>query len=453
MIGTAIAVILALLILWVPLPFGSVLQWSHDVIRVVAAIVLVLAAFKINRRGLRAVAIPAAAIALVGLLGILQASSWPIDMVESLSPDLARLAPSVEDGVIESAPLTLARTASRSTGITWLAVAACLIAAASASGSALWRRLLGASIIAAACFQVIFGAQHWFARSSSIWGVQIGGTVSRLRGSFVNPDHLAFYLGFALCVVFAWGWVSVRRALQVPAIERRIVLVVPPALLWLTLMAALSFTGSRAGLVAAIIATLVQGLLLALLAGRWRVGTVGLLAPVAGVLFVAIVGLQAGLGRWLATSGYELTWNERLVTYQASLDLWQRAPVLGTGLASFREAYPLVQPTEVGAFWRHAHNDYLEVMVTTGLGGAVILTVGGLALLLGLVRVLRYGERSEGRAAALAALGACVAVALHSGVDFALSMPANAVTFAIICGVAAAVPLRSDDEPFPGEKV
>ena len=43
-------------------------------------------------------------------------------------------------------------------------------------------------------------------------------------------------------------------------------------------------------------------------------------------------------------------------------------------------------------------------------------------------------------------LGSCVAVALHSGVDFGLSMPANAVTFAIMLGAAAAVPLRSDNE-------
>jgi hypothetical protein len=57
---------------------------------------------------------------------------------------------------------------------------------------------------------------------------------------------------------------------------------------------------------------------------------------------------------------------------------------------------------------------------------------------MGLVPLLRDGERSEDRAAALAALGALAAVAVHSCFDFGLSMPANSATLAIILGAALA---------------
>jgi hypothetical protein len=56
-----------------------------------------------------------------------------------------------------------------------------------------------------------------------------------------------------------------------------------------------------------------------------------------------------------------------------------------------------------------------------------------------LARTLQKGERSEDRAAGLAALGALAGGALHSCFDFGLTVPANAVTFAIVCGAAAGV--------------
>ncbi len=181
---------------------------------------------------------------------------------------------------------------------------------------------------------------------------------------------------------------------------------------------------------------------------HWRGGAAGVLAVAVGLGAVGVIGLQQGLGRWLGTSQYELSWNDRLVVYRSTVELWQRFPLVGTGLATFREASPTVVPREAnGAWYWHAHNDYLEVLATTGVVGAAILLVGAVLVLRRLGRVVLHAPRSEDRGAALAARGALAAVAVHSLFDFGLSLPANSATLAIVCGAALAVRVERPTTP------
>ncbi len=156
--------------------------------------------------------------------------------------------------------------------------------------------------------------------------MEVGNTPDRLRGTFVNPDHMAVYLEMALAVAFSWCWWAVLRARKQAVFEGRMLSIVPPVLLWLVLFTGLAFSGSRAGMLAAIFAAGVQGLLAAWMLGRWRVGLVGGGAVLAGFL---TIGFQQGLGRWMATSSHELTWSVRLMGYQAALDLWRQFPSTG----------------------------------------------------------------------------------------------------------------------------
>jgi O-antigen ligase len=455
---SVLPVLLAALVLWVPLPFGSVVPWSHTVLQVTACLLLALAAIPTRRTSdLRPAALPAACIAAVALLGALQASTFPATIVRTISPEHARLQAVAHEalgqaGVAREVPssLSLAPDATRAAALTFAAVAACLLAAAAARERS-HRRVLAFALLASALFQVLYGAAGLAARRGMIWGQAVAGDPARLRGTFVNADHLAFYLELALSVAFAWGWWALRRARETIAPERRIALVAGPALVWVTLFLGLAFTGSRAGLAAAATGTVAQGLLLAASRRRWRGGVGGILVMLVGIGAVAAIGLQQGLGRWLATSQHELAWNDRLRVYGASWELWHRFPWIGTGLASFRDAFSLLAPRELTglAYW-HAHNDYLEVLVTAGVVGAVLLAVAAAVLVVRLARGLRDGERTEHRAAALAALGALAAVAVHSFFDFGLSLPANAATLAILVGAALAARRSSKREDEEG---
>lgn len=430
--ATGVAVALAALLLWAPLPFGSVTRWGSAVLQVVAFGALGFAALTARARDLRAVAAPAAALGAIALLGALQALPWPRPVAAALSPRHADLF--AEDG---GTPLSLAPDASGRAALTWAAAAAVLVASAVVSRRRDRRRWLGAAVLAAALFQVLYGSRRWLSRATEIWGVPVPGDPSRLRGTFVNPDHLALYLEIALAIAFAWGWWAARRARLDLSAERRLLFLAPPVLVWLTLFLGLAFTGSRGGMAAAVFAVAAQGLLLAGAARQRRLAPVGALAALAGLGVVAVIGLQEGLGRLAATSAYEVTWNARREVYAATWDLWQGFPWLGTGLGAFRDSLALTQPADLPGTWWHAHSDWLELLATTGLLGAAALLAGLVPLVIRLAWGWTADRRSEDRAAVLAALGALVSLAIHESIDFGLTMPASAITLAALVGAAA----------------
>jgi O-antigen ligase len=206
------------------------------------------------------------------------------------------------------------------------------------------------------------------------------------------------------------------------------------------IFAAIAFTGSRAGLLAAVGATVAQGVAAAVPRRRWRLAPGGVGLALIGIAAVAALGLQQGLGRWLATTPYDVSWAARRRVYGGTVDLWQRFPWTGSGMGSFRDAFPLVAPAEVGGGWWHAHNDWLEALATLGLPGAVLLLVGLAALVQRLFAVLGGTSRGEDRAAALAAYGGLVAAAVHSALDFGLTIPANALALTLLAGAGAGAP-------------
>ena len=462
--------LLALVLLWAPLPFGSVTRSGAAGLEASAFVALALAfvaACLGPRSGarhpptapsaaaapappranplapLRTVALPLAALAGLALLGVVQSLPWPPSLLARASPEHARLfrqaASLLPAGAVVRPSLSLAASESAATGLLWAAWGAALAAAALVGGRRANRRALGAALVLAAGFQVVFGARGWSARGTTLWGVEVPGT-PRLRGSFVNPDHLALYLELALAVVFAWAWWSARRAWREPSLERRVLLVAPPALLWLTLFTGLAFTGSRAGLASALLAVALQGVLVTVAERRTErsltLALGGAAAAALGIGVVAAIGLEQGFGRLLG-SPLDVTWEARRRTWAATWELFRRFPWTGAGLGSFRDAFPLVQPADLAGSWRHAHSDPLELLATAGLLGAALAALGLLGLFRRLLGVLRTGRRSEDRAAGLAALGALAALAIHEPLDFGLTLPANALTLAVLVGAAA----------------
>jgi O-antigen ligase len=441
-----LAAFLVLLLAFAPLPFGGVTPWAQALLRGLCFAALVLAAAALDRpAALRPALVPAVALTAMALLGALQAAPLPAWLVAAVSPEHASLERQAAElaGEPSTPRLTLAAAATRSAALGWAAAAAAFLAAAVAGRHRELRRWLAGALVAGALFQVFFGARDWFAHARTLWGVELQASALRLRGTFVNPNHLASYLEMALPVVFAWGWWAARRAMDQTRMERRLLLVAPPALLWLTLFAGLSFTGSRGGLLAAVAAVTVQGVLLARNRGRWWVAPLGALAALAGLAVVASVGLREGLGRLLETSLADVSWGARLREYGVALELWGRFPATGVGLGTFRDAFPLAQPADLQGTWWHPHSSLLEVLVTAGPLGAALLATGIVALLRRLGTVLKEGGRSEDRAAALASFGVLASLGLHESFDFGLTMPANAVTLAVLLGSVTVAKTRA----------
>ena len=440
--NVALTGLLAALLLWAPLPFGGVTTWGEATLQVLAFCALALTMVAIQRLSdLRPVALPAAALAAIALLGLLQALPWPEAVVSLLSPGLARLhdqaAALIGAAAAGPARFSVSPAATRAAALTWAATAACLLAGAAAGRRRYRRRWLGGAIVAAALVQVFFGARNANAGERTLWGVEVPIAASRLHGTFFNPNHLAVYLEIALALTFAWGWWAMRRARAQLALDRRVLALAPPTLIWLTLFAGLTFTASRGGLVAALAGIVAQGVLLATVQRRWAPAMLGAAAAIAGIAAALAMGLQAGPARMLATMPFDVSVGARRQAWSATVALWKSFPVTGTGLGTFRDAFTLEQPTSLEGTWWHAHSDPIELLATTGLAGPLLLAAGLVVLVLRLIAVLRGGRRSEDRAAGLAALGALAAVGVHEWYDFGLTIPANALTLAVLAGAAA----------------
>jgi O-antigen ligase len=124
----------------------------------------------------------------------------------------------------------------------------------------------------------------------------------------------------------------------------------------------------------------------------------------------------------------------RFTAYQKTVGAIGDAPWLGTGYGTFPEVFRSYQSGVSDAFWNHAHNTYLENALELGLPATALLvgSIGWLAY------VCAHSLRRRRARALYPCLGvaATTLVGLHSLLDFSLEIPAVAVTYAAIMGVA-----------------
>jgi hypothetical protein len=243
----ATVAVLAAALAWAPLPFGSVEPWAEAVLRLAAAAALALAAAVPDAgHRLRRAALPAAALAGLALLGWLQTLPLPAAVAGLLSPRHRQAWEGAAEilGADVAVRLSIAPTATRDTALSFLAAGAALAAAALVGSRRRSLRALLAAFLAGTLFSLGYGLRRWLAGSTVVWGVDLASFSSRLRGTFVNPNHFAVQLEIALAVVFAWGWWALRRARRERSPDRGLLLVGPPAVLWLLLFAGLALTGS-----------------------------------------------------------------------------------------------------------------------------------------------------------------------------------------------------------------
>jgi O-antigen ligase len=123
-------------------------------------------------------------------------------------------------------------------------------------------------------------------------------------------------------------------------------------------------------------------------------------------------------------------------TWTAIRDFW---PV-GSGLGTFAEIYPSYEDpfSVMRAYVNHAHNDYLELALETGIAG---LTVLGAFLIWWAVRGWGIWGDNTSSPYAKAAVIASAALLIHSLVDYPLRTAGLSAVFAACLGLMAA-PLR-----------
>jgi O-antigen ligase len=314
------------------------------------------------------------------------------------------------------------------------------------------RRLALALVVcAAATFEAAYGIRQAALQRYEIWGWTNGLIFNRVSGTFVNPNHFAHYTAIAVPMALylaAAAWY--RSGTSRTPLRQRLVVLVERQLLWMIfaiLAAVLCVTAILLAQSRGAMFSLAGGVLIvaSFLPGK-RMARLAF-GAVAGLLVVLalafFLGPERTIARFIPVAGESRSLAGRRVGIEAAVRLWERFPVLGSGLGTFDRVVLLEQREGLDKFYQHAHNDYAELAATSGTLGyliAVVTLFGGYVALLKMTFGRDAAELSWLRRAFQAAALTSLTIAMvHALVDFNFFIPANPATLAAIVGAAVSV--------------
>lgn len=191
-------------------------------------------------------------------------------------------------------------------------------------------------------------------------------------------------------------------------------------------------------------------ILLAVLLLRSRQGNWKNALMLGGILFL-VIGFLVWLGGNELThrlisihseARSEITGGMRVDIDRDGLRMFLKRPILGWGVGTFPIVYPEFRSFYTTFFVNQAHNDYLQLLVETGLAGFLIAAWFLVVVFRQATAKLKnWTETSSGALTAAALLG-CVGILIHSALDFNLQIPANAALFYVLCAIAASGTLQ-----------
>jgi O-antigen ligase len=265
-----------------------------------------------------------------------------------------------------------------------------------------------------------------------IFPLEQGGAI---YGPYVNHNHYAGLMEMLTpfpLVLAATRFTDGNRKLAVAGVA--------------ALMAGSIFlSGSRGGMVAFVAQMIVLSVLLVhKREGNWKQPIMlgGFLAVV--IVFLVWIGGNALTQRLMtihSEAREEISGGVRLSIDRDCLHMLLKRPLLGWGLGTFPVVYPQFRSFYTTFFVNQAHNDYLQLIVETGLAGfSIAVWFMVLVFRRASTKLNNWTETMSGAMTVTALLG-CVGILVHSFVDFNLQIPANAALFYVLCAMAAASPL------------
>ncbi len=289
--------------------------------------------------------------------------------------------------------------------------------------------IYGFSLAAFAILQGIFpnGKLYWLFTS------QAGGAI---YGPYVNHNH------YAGLMEMLTPFPLVLTATRFSRGGKKVLFMLIAAVM----AGSIFLSGSRGGMLALAVQVIVLVMLmLRAQKGNWRQA-----AFLAAFLLVAI-GLLVWIGgnevtHRLATihseTQTEIAGGTRLTIDRDCIRMFLARPFLGWGLGTFPTVYPGFRSFYTTFFINQAHNDYLQLLVETGLAGFAIAAWFLVVMFRrAAAKLPNWTDTATGTLTVIAILG-CVGILVHSFLDFNLQIPANAALFYILCALAASPPLQ-----------
>ena len=251
------------------------------------------------------------------------------------------------------------------------------------------------------------------------WRATLGTNTS--FGSYVNHNHYAglieLLLPFGLMIIFTSGRPGGVLVLQIFGA--------------IMMAASVFLSKSRGGMIAVCVEIIFFAII-------WMRFFSAKRALAALMIFAAIM---AAILAWIAPEQVIARMSDlhdpaRLLIHRDSIKIFLAHPLFGSGFGTFANTFRHYRIFFDGFFVNHAHDDYLELVIETGLAGFATAMWFLVIVYREGFRNLRGAKRSEPAMLSSAAMVGCTGVLVHSFLDFNLHVPANAALFYVIAAVA-----------------
>lgn len=307
------------------------------------------------------------------------------------------------------------------------------------------------TLVLSGLFQAIYGMHM------TLTGLEYGfidkkiHNIGRATGTFVNPNHFAAYMeltlaagiGIVLSDLGRWQFGSWRdffsgliSLLLSNKFRGRITLI--------ALVAALILTRSRMGNIAFFVSLCSCGLLFTLLRyRRWFLPSMLLFGSLLVIDLMVVshwFGLEAVVQRIEKT---ELETEGRMIVLKDLQPVIHDYRMTGAGLGTFALAYSPYRKEEIKKYFDHAHNEYAQFMIETGVIGCGLLGLLLLTHIFHCIRIMVYRRTTFYAAVAFTGLMSIVAMSVHATAEFLLRIPAVAATFVTLLALAMSVSSQS----------
>jgi len=259
--------------------------------------------------------------------------------------------------------------------------------------------------------------------------------ISSVTGTFINRNYFAGYL--LMVIPLSMGLLFSRAALhagrfkgwrhRLSSVDGKTLLI---AFGVIVMILGLIFSASRMGIVSLLLSfTLISILFKTPQRGKGFSKTSFLILGLA-VLWALWIGLDAVIGRFFNVSE-DLKW--RWTTWKDTFEIVKDFPILGSGLGTFSQIFPMYKSFHMRRFVSHAENDFLQLASEVGLIGMGILVILFIFLFVRAVLGIRAMSVTEpGRYIGIGGLVGILALMFHSMVERNLQVPANAFLFTFL---------------------
>ena len=483
MINHLIKLILILLLLFTPIAFGSMEIWAFSLMELGILLTIILAVIQRfvldlskgstlpndpsghNVLSVQNV-IPGFLLALFLLLVLFQMIPLPSGIIKIISPKTyelrsilsplsfelsafsSELSASSPQPAVLSFPISFVPFATQVDFLKWLTLFGLFLFLLSwgpfRNDLSVTRQLL-LTIMLVGFAESLYGMFEFFSGHRHILSLEAEGWVSSVTGTFINRNYFAGYL--LMVIPLSLGYLFSREAIQrtrfmgwrhrLSSLDGKTLLI---AFGIIVMILALLFSASRMGIISLLLSFSLISFLFRDPRRERRFSKTSVLIFGLALLWAAWIGLDAVIGRFFTVSeSFKSRWEIWVNTFEIFKDF----PLVGSGLGTFAQIFPMYRSFHIQGLVTHAENDFLQLLSEVGLIGLGLLVILFLFLFLKGVSKIRPLSRGDSqRYIGIGGIMGILALMFHSLVERNIQVPSNSFLYTMLWAIVLRTSVR-----------